>query len=440
MHLRTSVAAALAAVATLIASGSAHSWVEQLSVIAPNGTFVGAPGYARGNMLRQGGANIDKAMVYLLPPDGRDPTQGISPSDTMCFPGHQQQATQTDGSPRLKAAPGDLVALRYQENGHVTLPQNQPGKPPNRGTVYVYGTTQSSPDDGFLDIFGKWNADGSGGNKKGKLLASFNFDDGQCYQVNGGQISTTRQKQFPHTANQLMGADMWCQNNLALPKDAPSGKPYTLYWVWDWPTASGTPGVPNGKNEVYTSCMDVDVQGAPNSAPVQFSKGQPADQAAVPGQLDAIKAGNPMNAGTSVNLIGQKVANGAMSSAPAPAPAPSAPAAPSNAAPAQPPAQPPAQQPQNSPAQVTVTKVVTSLVTPSSTQSTTIVTVPKSTVSVQPTPAISPQSTEPGVPQISLSNDFSGTATPASAATPSGSTAKPCKHKKRSRVFGRAVV
>ena len=99
--------------------------------------------------------------------DGRDPTQGILPSDPICFPGHQQSQVQTDGSPRLKAAGGDNVALRYQENGHVTLPQNQPGKPANRGTIFVYGTTQSSPDDKFLDIFGKWNADGSGGNKKG---------------------------------------------------------------------------------------------------------------------------------------------------------------------------------------------------------------------------------------------------------------------------------
>lgn len=34
---------------------------------------------------------------------------------------------------------------------------------------------------------------------------------------------------------------------------------YTLYWVWDWPTAARTPGFPNGKPEVYTTCMDVDV-------------------------------------------------------------------------------------------------------------------------------------------------------------------------------------
>lgn len=96
----------------------------------------------------------------------------------------------------------------------------------------MYGTTQSSSNDRFLDIFNKWNAEGSGGNKKGKLLASFNFDDTQCHQTNSGAISTQRQKQFPHKADQLMGADLWCQNDLKLPQDAPAGKPYTLYWVW----------------------------------------------------------------------------------------------------------------------------------------------------------------------------------------------------------------
>jgi len=232
MHSHTSFAAALAAVASLISSGSAHSWIEQLSVVAPNGTYTGAAGFARGNVLRQGSTNVDKAMVYLLPPNGRDPTQGILPSDTVCFPGHQQEAKQTDGSPRLHAAPGDMVALRYQENGHVSLPQNQPGKPEKGGPNFVYGTTQSSPDDKLLDVI-QWNADGTAGNKKGKLLATFNYDDSQCYQVNGGAISVQRQKQFTHATDKLMGADLWCSNTLSIPRDAASGKPYTLYWVWN---------------------------------------------------------------------------------------------------------------------------------------------------------------------------------------------------------------
>src|SRR5277367_3063736 len=87
-----------------------------------------------------------------------------------------------------------------------------------------------------------------------------NFDDGQCHQINSSPISQQRQQQFPHTADTLMGADLWCQHDIQLPANAPSGQPYTLYWVWDWPTAPGVdPNVPNGKQELYITCMDVDI-------------------------------------------------------------------------------------------------------------------------------------------------------------------------------------
>ena len=56
----------------------------------------------------------------------------------------------------------------YQENGHVTLPDNQPGKPANRGTVFVYGTTQPSPTDTLLAIHRVWNAAGTGGDQRGE--------------------------------------------------------------------------------------------------------------------------------------------------------------------------------------------------------------------------------------------------------------------------------
>ena len=215
----------------------------------------------------------DLLMVHILPGQGQ-PTieerdvpsntniQGIQSSDPMCKKTQQTQY-QSNASPRLQAAPGDMVALRYEENGHVTLPQNQPGKAPNRGNVYIYGTTEPKQDEKFLDIFGVWTADGTGGDKRGKLLATQPFDDGRCYQVNGGSISTERQGQYPHTANQLMGTDLWCQNDIKIPTDAPSGKPYTMYWVWDWATLGGVdPNLPKGKAEIYTTCMDVDITGS----------------------------------------------------------------------------------------------------------------------------------------------------------------------------------
>lgn len=257
-------------------------------VIAPNGTYVGEPGYARGNYMRSTPGFGDPTMVNLIPPDGRTINQ-ILPSDLMCK-STQTSQTQSNGSPRLQAAAGDAVALRFQENGHVTLPDNQPGKPSNRGTVYVYGTNKASPDDSFLAIHRVWNADGTGGDGRGRLLSTQNFDDGQCYQVNGGAISQQRQQQYSHPADTLMGADLWCQQNIQLPSDVQSGEAYTLYWVWDWPTMPGTFGFPNGKQEIYTTCMDIDIvdnsgTDAVSNAQVNYAQGQPLNHAGVSAQL-----------------------------------------------------------------------------------------------------------------------------------------------------------
>ena len=198
-------------------------------------------------------------MVHLLPPNGRPGGNQILPTDPMCKVAQQNQE-QASGSPRLQASAGSLVALRYQENGHVTIPDAPPGKPKNSGVVYVYGTTQPSPSDTFLAIHNVWNTAGTGGDKRGKLIATQNFDDGQCYQVNDKPVSKQRQTEFQHTPDTIMAADLWCQNDIMIPSDAPAGKPYTLYWVWDWSTVpGGEPGLPNGKAEIYTTCMDIDI-------------------------------------------------------------------------------------------------------------------------------------------------------------------------------------
>ncbi|KEF53184.1 uncharacterized protein A1O9_10632 [Exophiala aquamarina CBS 119918] len=278
----------LLASTTFLSVATAHSWVEQLMVIAPNGTMVGQPGFPRGNVLRSTPGFGDPAMVNLIPPDGR-PANQIQPQDLMCKISQSSQ-TQTDGSPRLQAAPGSAVGLRYQENGHVSLPGTQAGKPQNRGTVYVYGTTQPSPDDSFLAIHRVWTPDGSGGDRRGVLLSTQNFDDGQCYQVNGGAISSQRQGQYGHPFNMVMGSDLWCQQDIQIPTSAPSGKPYTLYWVWDWPTLPGTPGFPEGKQEIYTTCMDIDITSDFGVEIISKAQGsawidQPADQAAIKAQV-----------------------------------------------------------------------------------------------------------------------------------------------------------
>ncbi|KAF3387217.1 hypothetical protein F1880_000505 [Penicillium rolfsii] len=271
----------------------AHSWVEQLSVIAPNGTFVGAPGYPRGNVLRTASDFSDSKMTYLIPPSSRANVTLVLPTDKLCKDS-QQEPTLTAGSARLQASAGDAIALRYQENGHVTLPWNQPGKPANRGNVYVYGTTNPKVGEKLLDVHGVWTSDGTGGDGRGVLLSKQNFDDGRCYQVNSGNISQARQQEYAHQANQLMGADMWCQQDLKLPSTAPSGKLYTLYWVWDWPTLPDVdPTYPEGKTEIYTTCMDVDVVASSSqkmgNTQEGYASGQDLNEAAIPSEFDTLE-------------------------------------------------------------------------------------------------------------------------------------------------------
>ncbi|KFY69659.1 hypothetical protein V496_00065 [Pseudogymnoascus sp. VKM F-4515 (FW-2607)] len=263
----------------------AHSWVEQLLVISSEGTFIGTPGYSRGNVLRAAPGFSDNQMVNLIPPNGRAAGNIIFGTDLMCS-STQTKGNQTPNSPALIASPGDMIALRYQENGHVTEPFNQPGKPENRGTVYIYGTSEASDSDTLLNIHNVWNSEGTGGDQRGRLLSTQNFDDGQCYQINNSKISKARQGDFPHTADPLTGADLWCQVNITIPTSIAARGVYTLYWVWDWPTAIGTPGQPNGLLEIYTTCIDINlVEGAGTSESVNFSEGQDLNSAAISSEL-----------------------------------------------------------------------------------------------------------------------------------------------------------
>ena len=235
-------------------------------------------------------------MVYLLPPDGMPQGNTILPTDKMCKATQESSEQQTPGYPRLQASAGGMIALRYQENGHTTK-LNPSNKPDNRGTVYIYGTTQSSPTDNFLDIHKVWNTAGTGGNKKGKLIATQNFDDGRCYQENNSNISGQRNATFVHTNEEPMGPDLWCQNDIVLPTDVSTDELYTLYWVWDWPTEVGAPGAPNGKTEIYTTCMDVDIVPAAAGADKQvsadsYAEGQSLNSAAVPAYFSAALAGS----------------------------------------------------------------------------------------------------------------------------------------------------
>ncbi|KAG0651708.1 hypothetical protein D0Z07_2087 [Hyphodiscus hymeniophilus] len=260
----------------------AHTWLEQLSVIAPNGTFVGAPGYPRGLVDRTAGVDPDAGNVYLLPPDGRATGNAILATDLMCK-STQMIGVQTPGNPSLVASPGNRVAMRYGENGHVTQPQIPVGKPEGSGTVFVYGTEKASNSDTYLGIHRVWNEAGTGGDARGALLATRYFDDGQCYQINNSPISIARQAKFPHTPDTLGGKDLYCQTDVQIPTTATGN--YTLYWVWEWPTLDNTGKV--ATNQSYTSCMDIVLTPSSNSKAesVNFFFGQDLNHAAVADQV-----------------------------------------------------------------------------------------------------------------------------------------------------------
>ncbi|KAI3395107.1 hypothetical protein diail_1787 [Diaporthe ilicicola] len=310
-----------ALVAAVVLSGIpatiAHSWVEQLQRIAPNGTMISPEGYQRAYVGRsdpgfKGDISDD---LWQIPPNDRAEGAVIYPTDLLCSPQQKTPGTYTNPKyPKLVTAPGDYVALRHQENGHVTLPATQQNKPRNRGTIYIYGTEKPGANDTLMSIHNVWNADGTGGDGRGRLLATRNYDDGQCYQMNSGDISVSRSKQFAKQASNPQGTDLWCQSDLQLPSDLTVGKDYTLYWVWDWPTLSkanamvGDEGVNVAKPETYTSCMDLEIvdpcaddlgdvkspacsSGSSNSTKTKtkiantFKKGQNYNSAAVPQEL-----------------------------------------------------------------------------------------------------------------------------------------------------------
>lgn len=281
----------IALLALLLPGTTAHSWVEQLRVINPNGTFTPDVGYPRGLISRSSPLFSDTALTHLLPPNGRSPHE-ILATDALCMASQAVPGLNTPGLPRLTAQAGDHIALRYQENGHVTIPDTNPGKPANRGTVYIYGTENPLVTDKFLSIHKVWTADGTGGDGRGVLLATRNYDDGQCYQVNDHPISIERQKEFPKEADAEMGVNLWCQSDIKLPATINS-KQYTLYWVWDWPTSAG-----DGREampETYTTCMDVDISSFSTTASailtsskgsVEFVKGQDINNAGIQEEME----------------------------------------------------------------------------------------------------------------------------------------------------------
>ncbi|EHK40408.1 hypothetical protein TRIATDRAFT_230982 [Trichoderma atroviride IMI 206040] len=193
----------------------------------------------------------------------------------------------------LEAAAGDHIALIHLENGHTTLPQNQPRKPQNRGTIFLYGTSQPKENERLFDVHLVWNKAGTGGDKRGVLLGTRSYDDGNCYQPNNGALSIERAARLaPEGADH--NTELGCQSTIQLPSDLKAGSVYTIYWYWDWPDLDATnidfQATTNGlypwagtfmrgekdphgftmaaisKNESYASTIDIKITGGGSSS------------------------------------------------------------------------------------------------------------------------------------------------------------------------------
>lgn len=237
-----------------------HSWVEQLSNIASDGSYT-RYGYPRGFVDKGRDSNFDQSTnMWLLPPSGQIPNV-INSSNLLCHPS-QRTPIQAPGFPRLQALAGGMVAMRYAENGHVTIPgggKGLVGKPAKGGTVFVFGTRHPHAEEKIFDVL-RWTRDGSGGDQRGLLLTAQNFDDGRCYQLKDEvALASVRKAQTPNPVVGQPGSEheLLCETDVQLPEDAHVGSPYTLYWVWQWPTTSRTDY--QGNDEYYTSCVDVDM-------------------------------------------------------------------------------------------------------------------------------------------------------------------------------------
>ncbi|KAF2767845.1 hypothetical protein EJ03DRAFT_275314, partial [Teratosphaeria nubilosa] len=253
--IKNTAVVALAAAAALPQT-NAHSWIEEYQVVGANGSYIGDRGYSRGYMARTDAGYNGFSMDYLVP----SVNTRINSTDLLCHPSQRTSNYTNPAYPKLKVEPGGYVAMKYLENGHVTLPWNQLGKPTAAGTVFVYGTTQPSDTEKIADVL-QWNVNGTGGDARGFLMTAQNFDDGRCHQINCGNISIARQIAFPdHQIDQPTSTmEQWCETDLKIPASQPAGT-LTTYWVWQWPTASNADCTyPEGKDEYYTTCADFDI-------------------------------------------------------------------------------------------------------------------------------------------------------------------------------------
>lgn len=278
VSMRTLVLSMLCSIA------GAHSWIEELSNVGLDGSYFAEYDYPRA-FVDKGVAGFNQnANEWQLPTPGQ---RLLKTGDPLCHP-EQRNPHPSTNFPRLKSVPGGTVAMRYAEGGHVTMDGGGVGlygKPKHGGTAFVFRTRQQNLEQAMNAAL-EWTRDGTGGDRRGRLLASQNFDDGRCYENNNTPLANLRRSQISASLSGQAGSEkeLLCETDVQLPPDLEAGKPYTLYWVWQWPTAPGKdPNDLEGKDEYYTSCIDVDiVRDIPVAQPVHTLAQQGAVTSAVP--------------------------------------------------------------------------------------------------------------------------------------------------------------
>ncbi|KAI1857130.1 hypothetical protein JX265_011331 [Neoarthrinium moseri] len=254
-------------------SVNAHSWVEYVRRVSSTGSFVGDIGYPMGHVNRTDPSFADTAVQNKI----LDVTSNPAVCREFSGGGYSNPAY-----PPLTAAAGEFVSLQYAENGHTSFPDQTP-RGFRGGNVMIYGTSEDTTGMGINDVLYQWDTEGSGGNQKGKLLASHFFDDGQCYE-NPNASPIRAQRAAKYGAESLL-----CQSNLQLPSDLPASGKYTVMWVWDWPQ---NPNEKGNTTEIYTSCaiinLDAPSSGSSIKGVVQFKQNKNILLAAIESQMKTL--------------------------------------------------------------------------------------------------------------------------------------------------------
>ncbi|KAI0160731.1 hypothetical protein GGR57DRAFT_391184 [Xylariaceae sp. FL1272] len=277
------IGCALVALLATVPTTMAHSYVEDLYLLDDKGAFTGKPGYAIGWVSRTtpgfGDAVVQNKIID---------TAGNPP---VC---KSLSLSNTDLYPPLTASAGDYIAMQYQENGHVSQP-DLTKRPYRSGNVYVYGTLEHQDSDGINDVLNSWNAEGTGGNKKGKLIASHYYDDDQCYQNNPAtEVWQTRSKKNGGLS------ELWCQTDIQLPTDLPDSGTYTLMWVWDWPNIIDDT---HNSTEIYTSCAQINLSGSSANSKkaktIKFASDNKMPSAGIASQINTLIEATALGVGQS---------------------------------------------------------------------------------------------------------------------------------------------